>query len=263
MNAIWLAPALAAPILWAISNLIDEHLVGDTQLDAWALVLVTGAFTSLPALLVVAHPVPTTTTAAMAIAAGITGVLVYFPYFKALLFESASTVTLMWNLSPVLIVALARLTIGERLSAASYCAVALLVASASLASFRWQRGAAWSTALPWMSAASVLLAISSVLEKAVYDRLPFVQGLSWISLGGLLATLVVAASAGRSRIELRHAFRQRLGVLLVANEGLDLAAICTLGLATSLGPVSIVHAVGGLQPLFVLLFRATVKPTCL
>jgi drug/metabolite transporter (DMT)-like permease len=254
MTILWVVPAILAPILWAVSNLVDEHLVLDTELDATALVLVTGLFTSLPALLLVRGNWPGTPTALLAMSAGALGVAVYFPYFRALAHESASMVVLMWNLSPVLMHVLAMVTIRETLSTSESVAIGLLVGSASVAGYR-RRGASWSRAIPWMVVASILLAGSSVLEKAVYERLPFAEGLAWISLGTLLATVATAALAARSRRRVVAALRSPLGRVLLGNEALDLGAICSMGLATSLGAVSLVHAVGGLQPLFVALAR--------
>ena len=151
----------------------------------------------------------------------------------------------------MLIAGLARITVGERLSLSGYLAIALLVASSLAAAYRRTAKSTWSGALPWMVFASILLAVSSVMEKAVYQRLPFRLGLAWISIGALLATLTIALVASRARADLVESLRRRLGLVLIANQGLDLLAVCLLGLATSLGPVSLVHAVEGIQPMFV------------
>lgn len=251
----WALPALLAPLLWAASNLIDERLVNETPLDAWALVLITGLFASIPTLtfLVGWWSWPGAPTAGLAFLTGAVGVLVYFPYLRALSHEAASSVLLMWNLTPVLILVLARVGVAERLLPAQYVAIMLLVTSSLVAAYRRDTDARWSGALPWMAVASVLLASASVLEKAVFQRMDFAHGLPWISVGALMTTVAVGFTARRSRRLLQNALHGRLGAVLIANEGLDLGAAWSLGLATSLGPVSLVHAVGGVQPLFVLL----------
>jgi uncharacterized membrane protein len=258
----WLAFALLAPVVWGLSNVIDEHLVNERVRDPRAIVIVTGLFAVFPvgfALLTGRFRWPGLPTAMLALAGGALGLLVYLPYLRALQRASASTVLLLWNLTPVLILLMARMSIQERLTANEHLAVALLVGSSSLAVVRL-RGQRWCTAaLPWMIVASVLLAAASVMEKVVYERLGFGTGIGWLSLGTLLATLALAAVSLPSTQRLASALRGPLGPLLLANEGLDLAGTLAVGFATSLGPVTLVRSVGAIQPLLVLGFERVAR----
>ena len=253
----WLAPAIAAPLLWGASNVIDDHLVNQGLRSTFALVLITGAFASLPALFFAATGRwvwPGLPVAGTAILAGVLGLLVYAPYFEALKVGSPASIILMWNLSPALVAVLAHLTIGETLRAPQYLGMLLLVASSSFAAVRLGRTQRVRGAFGWMTLASVLLALSSVMEKGVFQRVPFEVGFAWISLGSLLTTLVLAFALPDARRQLAKALRTQQAAILLLNEGLDLGASTSLEYATSVGPVSLVHAVGGIQPLFVLLF---------
>lgn len=252
----WLLLSLLAPVLWAASNLIDERLVNGPALDAGALLIVTGLFASAPSVLLFgADGAADASDVLLAVLAGGLGFAAYYPYFRALLHESAEQVVLMWNLTPVLIAVAARVFIGERLSSAGHVAVAALVASSTAAAYRRTGERTWSAAMPWMIGASLVLAVSSVLEKEVYNRMSFASGYGWMSVGALVSTLGVTGFAPDSRRRLIASLRGRVGVVLCANEALDLGAASALALATSRGPVSLVHAVGGAQPLFVLLFQ--------
>jgi drug/metabolite transporter (DMT)-like permease len=191
----------------------------------------------------------------VALIGGALGIFVYLPYLAALRIASPSVVILMWNLSPVAIVAIAHFTVKERLNGLEYVAVGLLVAGSALASISPDRGRSVAKAVPLMVLASLILAVSSVAEKATYDRLSFWAGFGWLSVGAATATLILSLSSPRARRELRSALRDRLLVVYVGNEGLDLTAVYALNLATSLAPVSLVHAVGGTQPVFILLIE--------
>lgn len=253
---LWLVPALIAPLLWGASNLVDEHLVNRAERDPFTLSIVAGIFGSLPAIFVAATGRWVWCgweTAGIAVAGGVLGIVVYLPYFVALRIASPSVVILMWNLSPVVIVGIAHFTVRERLQTLEYLSVGLLVASSALASIGSDRGRSVVRAIPWMVLASLLLAVSSVAEKATYDRLTFWQGFGWLSLGAGCATLVLVFVSRRARDELRASLRDRTARLYLGNELLDLGAVSALNLATSLAPVSLVHAVGGTQPLFILL----------
>jgi drug/metabolite transporter (DMT)-like permease len=262
LSMFWLVPALISPLLWAASNVVDEHLVTRAEQAPVTLLLVTGIFGSLPALyvLVTGQWVPcSASTAALALAGGVLGILVYYPYLVALTTASASDVILMWNLSPVLIMGIAHVTVSERLTHGQYIAIALLVVSSMLATIapgkvRTKRGA-----MPWMILASILLAVSSVAEKAVYERLPFMGGFGWLSLGAAITTAGVALASGTARNELAASVRGKLALVFIGNELLDLGAVSTLEFATSLAPVSLVHAVGGTQPVFILLIERALR----
>ncbi len=251
----WLIPALIAPLLWGASNLVDEHLVNSEERDPLTLSIVAGLFGSLPAIFVIVTGRWVwcgSETAIIALAGGALGIVVYLPYYKALRIASPSVVILMWNLSPVAIVATAHFTVKEHLHTPEYLAVSLLVASSALASISPDRGRSVARAIPWMILASLILAFSSVAEKATYDRLNFWAGFGWLSLGAACATSVLVFLSRRARSELASSFRDGTARLYLGNEILDLGAVCALNFATSIAPVSLVHAVGGMQPVFIL-----------
>jgi drug/metabolite transporter (DMT)-like permease len=241
---------------------VDEHLVTRAEQAPVTLLLVTGIFGSLPALyvLVTGQWAPCTgSTAVLALTGGVLGILVYYPYLVALTTASASDVILMWNLSPVLIMGMAHVTVSERLTHGEYIAIALLVVSSMLATITPGNSRTTRSAMPWMVLASVLLAVSSVAEKAVYERLPFMGGFGWLSLGAAIATAGVAVASATARKELAASLRGKLALVFVGNELLDLGAVSTLEFATSLAPVSLVHAVGGTQPVFILLIEKVLR----
>jgi drug/metabolite transporter (DMT)-like permease len=250
---LWLLFALAAPALWAVSNLIDQRLLKEEFADPLGLLVLTGLFSLVP-LFVVASlgglAWPGTASAAMALVAGSLGLLVYFPYFLALRDAPTTEVVMLWNFAPVFIVVAAWCFLGERLGPTEYVAIALLVLSTSIATgtsrLRWRR------TVPLMMMASVLLAMESVLAKAVFERVSFQNGLAWISLGAVLTALVLLLLARP------HRWPRDRGVLWLvsANQLLDVGAAAALSFAISKGPVSVVKAVGGLQPVFVLLIGA-------
>jgi drug/metabolite transporter (DMT)-like permease len=261
---LWILPALAAPALWAVSNLIDESLVRKTIRDPMALVLATGIFASMPAVVAVLQGRllwPGYETAAVAIMGGALGLVVYYPYLKALELASPSSVILMWNLAPVMIVGLAHGLAGEILSFPDYCAIALLVLSSAIASTSPHPGRWFNKGFPWMGVASALLALAAVSEKATYQHLAFSDGFAWLSVGAACTTAILAIVCKKSRQQLHASLRSRTSAILLINGALDFAAAFALNIATSAAPVSLVHAVGGLQPIFVLAFGGVKKST--
>lgn len=255
----WFPFALAAPALWGASNMVDARLLKREVPDALALVIITGLFGGIPAIVVAAmgaFDAVSGGAVVLAIAAGVVGLLVYFPYLRALEVASPASVILMWNLAPVFIVGIAWFALGERLLPSEYVAVVLLVASTLTAARHRGSETAWSRGLPWMVLASLLIAVEAVLQKALFEHAAFAPGLAWMSAATCGTAIVLIPLRASTRRALRGALDWRTVAVLTANEGLDVGAGAALSRATSLGPVTLVHAVGGLQPLFILVFAA-------
>ncbi|MDP3771346.1 MAG: DMT family transporter [bacterium] len=256
----WLPFAFISPVLWAASNLVDEDLVRYDVRDPVVLTAITGLFSAIPVVILAALGAfvwPGWSVFALAVATGIVGLLVYIPYLRALVLASSASVILMWNLTPVIIAGAAWMLLGERLLSREYLAIGLLVSSSLLAAYRpGPDGHHWSRAAPWMVLASCMYAAEAVLGKAVYERVPFAVGLAWISATSLFLAVGMLVVRARSLSVLARAFRGRTGLVVVANEGIELAAIVARDRAVSAGPVSLVNAIGGLQPIFVVAFAA-------
>lgn len=252
----WLPFALAASVMWAISNLIDQELVRKRLRDPATLVALAGLSAALPAAFIVMSGKltwPDSGVVPLAAAAGVVGLLAYLPYFHALRIVPASTAMLLWNLSPVFVAIGARSVLHERLALIQYLALALLVGSAMIAAYADARRAGRRlAAISLMAFASILVAVEAVLQKAVFERSDFMNGYGWISVSAVGAALLGIVVRPRTRVYLRQAVSATTVRWVAGGVMLDLAAVTMLGWATSLGPVSVVRAVSGLQPLFVL-----------
>lgn len=258
----WFPFAIVSPVLWAASNLIDEDLVRHDVRDPIVLTAITGLFSGITVIILAllgAFVWPGWNVFVLAVATGIIGLLVYIPYLRALVLASSASVILMWNLTPVIIVIAAWVMLGERLLPREYFAIGLLVSSALLAAHqRGSNGRHWNRAAPWMVLASIMYAGEAVLGKATYERAPFAVGLAWISATSFLLAIGLLVVRARSFPMFVRAFRGRTGLVVVANEVLDLAAVVARDRAVSLGPVSLVNAIGGLQPMLVVALATAV-----
>lgn len=259
---LWLPFALAAPALWALSNLVDGQLVREHCLDALTLAGLAAVFSGLPALFLLATAnvpsLPDAGTITLAIAAAVAGLLVYLPYYAALNHSSTTAVVVLWNLSPAFVAVGAAAFFREDLSLPEYGAIASLIASSVLATSSGARKPAGTRALLFMTIASILLAVETLALEAVYSNTSFEQGLFLVSSASLAlgVTLILAHRPARRTLA---SAAPRKWLILTANQGLDAAAVVSLGRAVSLGSASMVKAVGGLQPLFVLAFAVLLR----
>lgn len=259
---LWLVLALLGPPLWAGSNVFDSVLVRGKKADRASLLLLTGAFTLIPALWIIVtggFEMTPLFNIFVALGAGMVGLLVYYPYLRALQSSHAANVILLWNASPLFVALLAYLFLHERLSLEKYIAIGLLVLSALMVALADQgfHLKKVSGAVRWMLLTVSLSAIEAILVKKTFGLLPVSTGIVWIGIGQFLTALAFwIVTALRAR-RISRSWKD-IGLFAICGEVLNVAANLVTQVAISIGPISLIKAVGGLQPLFVLLLTPLV-----
>lgn len=252
----WILAALGAPALWAASNIIDEELLRHRLRDPLSLMAMTGTVAGIPGLVLLlwSHAsLPDVTSIAIAIVVGVLALGSYLPYYYALLEDDAADVIMFWNLAPVLIAVLAAVFADERLSFPQYAAMALLVVGSLIAQGGKRTKPVQSgKAYLLMLFASVVVAVEVTLGKILYERTAFASGFMVVSLA-MLAVGLVALCVRFSY--LRKRIRRHEAVSLGVNELLDTSATTLKSFALSIGPASLVQALEGVQPLFIVLLE--------
>ena len=254
MTMLWIWLSLAAPTLWAASNMIDYDLLCGRMRSPATLLVITGVSSAVPGLsMLIAGTLEWPDRSAFVLAglSGCLGLLVYYPYFRALMISSPSRALLMWNLSPALVAVMAHAFLHEVLSTAQLVGVGLLIGSSLIAIPACALQKYSLAPYAWMSLASILLATQAVLEKALFAHASLASGIGWMSLAAGITTLIIVAIVPRSRPNVSVVVGTDTR-RLVLNQLLDVSAVLCLSAATSLGPVSLVHAIGGIQPIMVL-----------
>lgn len=254
---LWLVFALLAPLIWAFSNLIDDDLVLHRLRNPNVLVGMTGLFAGIPAIVLFAIgavSIPSLQLICFGIGIGVLSLFVYYPYFRALESTHPANVILLWNLSPVLVVLFAYIFLGERLSVMKYIAIGLILFSTIV--IEMVRGDQKKhrmelKAFYWMFLASIGAALQIILEKKLYMETSTVTGIALISLGSFITGLFFFLLR-KNRLILKNAFAKN-GKILLLNEGLEISAVVAASIAISLGPVSLVTAIGGSQAIMIMI----------
>jgi len=253
---LWLFFALLAPALWAITNIIDDELIDSHTGTPAVLVTITGFFAIIPffiALFSGSMEWPGYTVLFFSIMSGVIGLLVYFPYFFALKISDPAPAMLMWNLTPAFVVGASILFFGIHPSFVEYVAIGILIVSSLIVGYKKGSRFDVNKAFPWMFFASILSAVEIVCTKVVFNHTSFLTGLGWISLAIFLTALVLFMSSYSIRQRLRQ-HSKGLWKEITIDELLDSGAQVARNYAISAGPIVLVKAAEGLQPLFVLFF---------
>jgi uncharacterized membrane protein len=236
--------------------LVDGDLVLHRLKNPLIILGVTGLFGGLPAIYIIATGqflAPSWQIILFGLVTGIVSLFAYYPYFRALETANPASAILLWKLSPVFVAVFALVFFGERLSATKYIAIALLILSAVIVDglhIRSRKIVGGTKAASWMVLASCMTAAQALMEKQLFTSSSSSTGLALISLGSFLSGAVLLFLSKQRRTIVR-AFAKD-GLLLAGNQLLDVAATVCLSLAISLGAVSLVVALEGVQALFIL-----------
>ncbi len=262
----WFYLALIAPLLFAVVSLIDDNLLRFVYKGPYLATAISGIFGALPLLslfFVDTTPIQTPLAVTMLVAGFLT-TLFYFFYFKSLQHESPSVVIAMLSLVPATLPILAYFILDERLTGIQIAGfVLVLIASLSLAVSGIRKFKISKALLPVLVAV-VIADIISLLTKYVYSNADFYTAFMYLSagigIGGIYFPLIMYFDKTQHDLSILKRKLYKVIPLLIAVELLAIAAEFTSNLAVSRGPVSLVRAVEGIQPAFMLVIAVALYP---
>ncbi len=252
--------ALIAYGFWAIGIVLDKILRTKYIKDSSVLTVFFGIFNFLPFLIILPFlniAIPKLTTLLISILAGSLMAISIIPYFSSLSLEEASRVQPLWHFSPLFVLILALIFLGEKLTTTNYIGFFFILFGGLLISTRKIKDIFKVSKVFWlMVTASFLWAISEVLTKYIYGSLDYWNGIFWILLGFMLGSLSLLLIK-KTRIKFKKTIstlnRTSLSVLIVSSLLGSVARIFYF-LAIMLGSVSIVAVISGFESPFVLIF---------
>lgn len=255
----WLVFALLCPAFWGLNNVFYKFLMtkkfrsyfsmlsfmGFVDLFfAVAIYLVTPASFVFPYVL-------------FAMVVGLMPLLGFWFYSKALMVEEISRITPLFQFIPIFVVLLSVMFLNEILSAQRYFGVAIIIIASILISYRNSTsGKSFSAALKFMIPFSVVLAVHAILEKFLLSHIDYWSVFFWNILGAFLGVLFLLtfSKPRREFSEAVSAVGKRAFFVVFVGEGVYfLGTICWL-IAASMGYVSLVSALAGLQHFFVFIY---------
>ena len=255
----WLVFALLCPAFWGLNNVFYKFLMtkkfrsyfsmlsfmGFVDLFfAVAIYLVTPASFVFPYVL-------------FAMVVGLMPLLGFWFYSKALMVEEISRITPLFQFIPIFVVLLSVIFLNEILSAQRYFGVAIIIIASILISYRNSTsGKSFSAALKFMIPFSVVLAVHAILEKFLLSYIDYWSVFFWNILGAFLGVLFLLtfSKPRREFSEAVSAVGKRAFFVVFVGEGVYfLGTICWL-IAASMGYVSLVSALAGLQHFFVFIY---------
>jgi drug/metabolite transporter (DMT)-like permease len=260
MVATWVLIAAAGYLLLAVTGITDKFLVSKVvkQPIAYAFyTAVTGPFSLV--LAPFGAKFLSWDVFLIALASGVAFIFFIYNSYAAISRSSVSRVVpIMGGLVPLFSFLFAFIILGERLSNLQALGFLFLVAGAVIISIRKEHGQWTSKAFIFAAMAAISLALSSVLTKYVFDHSNFISGMVWTRIGFILPVpFILMFKSNRQAI---FNAPKEAGVRNVALYYTSRATGTVGGFlqnyAVSLGSVSVVNALQGVQFVFLLMLTS-------
>lgn len=263
----WLPFALAAPVVATVINFIDK-LVIETRIPSSRAVLVylslTNGIIGIVIWLLVGAVILPLQTSLTLIGSGMLFPVGVLLYFSALAREETSRIVVLNQMTPVIVLILSALLLGETITGGQLMGFFLIlfaVIGATISRGKGNIGAGWLVF--WLIlGASISRGLNVVIAGGVVDdlvvdfqtlMLSVVYVNFGIGLGGIVAYLLLP--------KIRYAFHQHIRqpqswqvfIYLGASEGLVVVLRALTFIAFTTGPISLVTVIGGTQVFYAVL----------
>jgi transporter family protein len=217
----WIILALIAPLMWAVSNLIDKFLLDKRLENPLSSMTILGIISVLVLIIVpIFYPVSSVSPSfiALAFTAGILNTVMTYFYFKALQFEEVSRIVPWFYISPLFIMAFAAIFLSETLTIPNYIGVFLLVGGAILISLKKTLSFGRSF---WLMMCCVLTSsISSIISKYLLNSADYWTVFFYIRIATLLSVIPFAVSSFKDLLYSARKHGNSVITLIALSEGL-------------------------------------------
>jgi len=252
---LWAVLAVLAALAWSFVNVLDKLIVTKYTRKPIVPILFIGAIGLLGSLVIYLikgySPMPPQNIV-LALAIGGVTVSAILLYFKALQLEEVSRVIPLLYLSPLFILVMAALFLGEIFQPVRYAGIFLIVLGAVLISTRNFRKMAFGKAAGFMVGSTMVGSVGAVLTKHLLNTSDVWTFFAYSRIGMFLALVpffFINFSDLASTVK-KHGARA-VGVITLS-ESLGFAGAVLIIFATKLGFVTLVTALSSIQALFVL-----------
>jgi len=262
MIELWFYYTLIAMFIVGSLTLVDKMLVNNFIQDPIAFTMLVALSALVPFIGLVYFPLRpiAISTVLLCIVAGFIHTSYVYPYYRSLVFEEVSRVVPLWQLTPIFVLILARIFLGEILSITDYIAFILIVIGALFFSIKREQKFSLSNALYLMLISSVLVAIFTILAKYAFTIEDLFSAFLYIQMGIVLSFVILFAKK-EYRGRFLHTFTSipRFACLVaILDVAVGYVSFAAYSFAISLGPVTLVSVVYAVQPVYVLLAATVV-----
>jgi uncharacterized membrane protein len=256
---VWILIAIIGYLLNAIVLIVDKFFITTKVKNPWVYAFYAGILGGLAFLLwpldFAFLPFYTFLFAIFSGAAFFFGI--FFLYSAMHTGEASRVVSIIGGISPIIIFALSYGVLGERLSTFWISAFVFLISGAFLlsleddgGSFKFKIGERFPI---YSFIAAIFFAVSFFLSKVVYTQASFLNSFIWMRVGSFSIAVFLLLWPSLRKAITRNPLNVSPGLpfFFISNKALSAFAFLILNYAISLGSVTVVNALQGVQYAFI------------
>lgn len=255
----WVLYALVGAVIVAAVAVIDKTVLSKWMARPSGSFFAFGAIETVIGLIAFAalgFPILPFPAAAAALATGAGYAAATLFYFRALKVEEASRVVPLYNLSPIVTAILAAVFLGEVFGPSTYLGVALVTFGAAMISLKRVRGWRFGKGIAWMLGSVGFVSVSSIVSKHLLGSVDPWTLFAYSKLGIAFVALPASVDGAPAFMAAVRRHGRRVVAFTALSEGLTSIVSIFFLLAASTGYVTLVNALIGTSPLFLLLLTS-------
>ena len=255
----WVFLVIIASAMWGIGNIIDQALRKRHIKDSVTLTIYFGlsGILLLSILLFKKMMVLDIIDILILLFTGAIWIVSALLYVHSISIEEVSRVIPLWELSPIFVLIMAFLFLGERLTQQQLLAFFLIFVGCLLISVRQIKGLfTFSKAFFPMLLSGFIFAVSNIILKFMYSRIDVWTALVWLGVGEVMCSLIIL-SFKKYRTNFMKSIKSikpKIAGVVAVNESMATLGRVMYNYALLIGPTSLVYALSGTQSVFVFLY---------
>lgn len=258
----WILFSILAAVCWATVNTVDKYVLTKLVRQPFVPIIILGLVGLIVAIiiyLIYGFSPFSYFNIFLAFLVGTSHILMTFFYFKAVQIEEISRVSPLFYLSPLFILILAAIFLGEVFTPLKYLGIFLLIIGAILISLRKPTEIRLGKAFRWMILSAFTLAVSQILTKHLLNLADFWTVFGYSRIGEAIGLIPVAYIYFPELINNIREHGKKVIAIISINEVINFSGVLFITFAVSIGYVTLVNALASAQQFFVLLFATSLS----
>ena len=253
----WIIFTLIAELMWNFTSLFDKILLSKGHIKSpYVFIVFNGAMNVLLIFLLPFFDFGhlSLKDAAIAIAASTFLIIGIIFYYMAVQKEEISRILMLWQLTPVFVLIISFLFIGETLTKRHFIGFLLLFAAGIIVSYKKINGKFMlSKAFCLMILSTLPISLYYIMSKHVYEVTDFWSAFMWLRVAAFSGILVLLIPSVRKQFittvkSMKSGAKGLIGFKMIV----DFSAFMFLGYAMLNGPISLISALGSAAaPMFI------------
>ncbi|MFH1505675.1 MAG: EamA family transporter [archaeon] len=258
----WVFLSILAALIWGVVNVVDKYVLTKWVKNPIVPVIFTGiiGITAGTIILLLHDFIPITGfNLALVIIAGIIHTTMTWLFFASVKYGEVSRVVPVFYLTPIFVLVLAAIFLGEVFSPIKYVGIALLIIGAIAVSIKFPFKIELGKGFWFMFAAAIASAIVAVMTKYLLNSSDYWTVFAYMKISSVFVLIPVLYFYLPDLIAIGRKHGKKAITIMAANEAVNIFALFLFTIATAIGFVTLAQSLTSIQPFFVLLFAVTLS----